>query len=109
MMTDGDKAKEVLSGFLKYWRMETIDADDHSRGILTAWSPYIIFQAKTEYKDALGTELEDPKTKTRFLFLNVDGPFYDKREYWETLSSDGALEHANLITAGDLNLALSAG
>ena len=89
--------------------MEAIDANGHSRVLLTAWSLDIIFHSKLEYKDALGTELEDPETGIRFFFLNVYGPFYDRRKYWETLSSDGALEHANLILARDLNLTLSAG
>ena len=71
MMMDGDKAKEVLSGFLKDWRMETIDADGHSGGLLTVWSPEMIFHSKTEYKEALGTELEDPETRTHFFFKHL--------------------------------------
>ena len=53
--------------------------------------------------------MEDPETGTQFYFLNMYGPFYDRRKYWETLSSDGACEHANLILEGDPNLTLIAG
>ena len=89
--------------------MKTIDGDGHSGGLLTTWSRDMIFHDKSEYKDSLGTELEEPKTRTWFFFINVYGPFYDRRKYWETLSSDGAYEHANLILEGDPNLTLTAG
>ena len=35
-MTEGDKAKEALSGFLKDWRMEAINAKGPSGGLLTS-------------------------------------------------------------------------
>ena len=106
-MTDGERAKEIMGAILKDWRMETIDAEGHSRGLLIAWSPEITFYAKSDYKDALGTELEDPKTGIRFFFLNVYGPFYDRRIYWESLANERALDQENLILVGDLNLTLS--
>ena len=60
------------------------------------------------FKDEIRSELEDPKTRLQFFLLNVYAPFYD-RSYWETLNKVGALDHDNLILAGDLNLTLTAG
>ena len=41
------------------------------------------------------------------MILNVYGPFYDRKPFWENLKDSGALEFQNLILGGVLNLTLS--
>ena len=41
------------------------------------------------------------------MILNVYGPFYDRKKFWENLKDFGALEVQNLILGGDLNLTMS--
>ena len=106
-MMDGEREKEIMGGTLKDWQMETIDAEGHSGGLLTSWSPEITLYAKFDYKDALRTELEDLEIGIHFFFLNVYGPFYDIRIFLENLANVGALDQENLILAGNLNLTLS--
>ena len=58
--------------------MEALDADGHSRGLMTAWSPEIMCHNITPYKDAIGSELEYTETELRFYFLNIYAPFHDR-------------------------------
>ena len=41
------------------------------------------------------------------MILNVYGPFYDKKTFWDRLAGFGALDIPNLILGGDLNLTLN--
>ena len=38
-MTEGNKAARIVKECIKDWGMTSTDADGHSRGTLTAWSP----------------------------------------------------------------------
>ena len=38
-ITDGERAKEIMGAILKDWRMETIDAKGHSKGLLNSLEP----------------------------------------------------------------------
>ena len=51
--------------------MEALDVDGHSRGLMTTWSPKLVCHNIKPYKDAIGSELEDPETELRFYFLNI--------------------------------------
>ena len=73
-MTDEKRVKELMMVFLKEWKMETIDVDGHSGGLIKSWSPDIIFHSKSEYKDTLRTELEDPETGIRFFLSKCIWP-----------------------------------
>lgn len=42
-----------------------------------------------------------------FSFLNVYGPFHDRRPFWEDLLSDDVMDSQNMIIGGDFNLTLS--
>ena len=79
-MTEGGRAKDTLKTHLRDWEMKTLDAEGHSRGLLTTWSPAIVCHNKNKFKDAIGTELEDLETGLIFYFLNLYAPFYDMKE-----------------------------
>ena len=40
-MLEGSKAEEIIKEIVKDWEMESIDADGHSGGLVTAWSPIL--------------------------------------------------------------------
>ena len=58
-MMEGEKAKEVMSGFLKDWTMEVINVEGHLGGLITTWIRYIICHSKEFYEAVIETELED--------------------------------------------------
>ena len=80
-MMEGKRVEEVMRNCVKYWRMESIDAEGHSGGILTAWSPEIKLLSETLYGSVLGTLLEDGETRLSYTIMNVYGPFYDKKAF----------------------------
>ena len=41
--------------------------------------------------------LMDDETRYTFSIMNVYGPYYDKRSFWETLGNLDALEKPNVI------------
>ena len=55
------------------------------------------------------TKLQDQETGNIFTFLNIYGPFYDKKRFWEKLSLEGALNQPNIIVGEELNLTISGG
>ena len=54
-MSEGRKAKEALKTCLRDWQMETLDVEGHSGGMVTTWSPDIIFHNNSTFKDEIGT------------------------------------------------------
>lgn len=39
--------------------------------------------------------------------LNIDGPYYYRKIFWEEIIDEGLLQHPNFIIGGDLNMVLS--
>ena len=89
--------------------MESLDVVGHSRGLIIAWSPALKKIESIKLDSVIEIKLQDKETGIIFTFLNVYGPFYDKKVYWEKLKLEGALNQPNIIIGGDLNLTISAG
>ena len=87
--------------------MESMDADGHSRGILTAWSPLLNLISLTRHESMLETKLKDIETRIYFTILNVYGPFYNIKDYWETFENSSTRRKSNVILGGYLNLTLT--
>ena len=60
-----------------------MDADGHSRGILTAWSTVMNRIAVVKHDSFLETKLRDGETGMDFSILNVYGPFFNRKNFWE--------------------------
>ena len=54
-MSEGGVSREALKTCLRDWQMETLDAKGHSGGMVTTWSPDIIFHNNSTFKDEIGT------------------------------------------------------
>ena len=80
-MTEGKKEEEVVKECIKDWRMTSSDADGHSGGTLTTWSPTLNLIYVKRFETVVGTELEDNEIGKRFMILNVYGPFYDRKNF----------------------------
>ena len=89
--------------------METLDAKGHSGGLLTAWSPALNKVATRKLDSVIETKLNDKETRMDFTLLNVYGPFYDRKLFWEKFSLAWAKNQPNVILGGDLNLTLATG
>ena len=87
--------------------MTSSDADGCSGGTLTSSSLVLKMISIQKFETTVGIELEDSETGKKYMILNVYGPFYDRKTFWEKLKDSGALEFQNLILGGDLNLTLS--
>ena len=55
------------------------------------------------------TKLNNKESGMDFSFLNVYGPFYDRKILWEKFSLVGALNQPNVILGEDINLTLATG
>ena len=106
-LTKGNKAEEMVKECIKDWGMMSNDADGHLGGTLIAWSPALKMISVQIFETTMGTVLEDSETGKKYMILNVYGPFYDRKTFWEKLKDSRALEFQNLILGGDLNLSLS--
>ena len=106
-MLEGKKAEELVEECSKDWGMTSSDSDGHSGGSLIVWSLALNLVSFQRYGAVVGTELEDSETGKRFMILNVYGPFYDRKTFWERLEGFGAMEFQDLILGGNLNLTLT--
>ena len=91
----------------KDWGMTNTDANDHLGGTLTTWSPALKMISAKQNRLVLGTKLEDSETEKRFTILNLYGPFYDRREFLETVEESGELDAPDVIIGRDFNLTLT--
>ena len=57
--------------------MSSTNAEGHSGGTLTIWSPTVRLIYVNHYGSIMGTEIEDSETGKHFFILNLYGPFYD--------------------------------
>ena len=87
--------------------MASSDSNGPLGGTITAWSPTLSLISVQKFDTVVGTELEDSETGKRFMILNVYGPFYDRKTFWERLARSGNLDIPNMILGGDLNLTLN--
>ena len=106
-MIEGQNAEEVVKECIKDWGMTSSDSDGHSGGTLTAWSHALNLISIKRFGTVIGTELEDSEIWKHFMVLNIYGPFYDRKTFWERLEGSRALDLPDLIIGGDLNLTLS--
>ena len=91
---------------IKDWGMNSSDLDCHLGGTIIAWSPSLNLISVKRFRIVMGIELEDSETGKHFMVLNIYGPFYDRKTFWERLESSGALDFPHLIIGGYLNLTL---
>ena len=54
-MTEGHKAEYMVRECVKEWDMERTDAEGHSGGTLTAWSPDLKTISVNRFRVVLGT------------------------------------------------------
>ena len=59
--------------------MESLDAEGHSGGLLTAWSPVWNKIVTKKHDSVLETKLNEKETWMDFTFLNVYGTFFDRK------------------------------
>ena len=106
-MMEGGKAEEAINVCVKDWKMESMDEYGHFRGILTAWNPLLNLISVMRHESTLETKLKDGETWIDFTILNVCGPFYYIKAFWETFENSGAMRKPNVIMGRDLNLMLT--
>ena len=80
--------------------MEILDVEGHYGGLLIAWSPVLKKNASRKLDSVLESKLNDKETGMDFTFLNVYGPFYDRKVFWEKCSISGAMNQPNVILGG---------
>ena len=80
-MMEVGKAQDTLKSYMRYWQMESLDADGHSGGVGDSMEPRKFCHNKAIFKDSIGTKLEKPETWILFYFLNLYAPFYDRRSF----------------------------
>ena len=76
---------------VKDWNMEIMDADGHSGGILTVWSPLLNLISVTRHESVLETKLKYGEIEIDFTILNVYRPFYNMKVFWETFENSSAM------------------
>ena len=109
MILEGKTTEEIIIGLLKNWEVESLDAVGHSGGLITAQSPALKKIESRNLDYVIETKLQDQEIGIIFTFLNIYGPFYDKKVLWEKLSLEGALNQPNIIVGEELNLTISGG
>ena len=105
-MLEGKIAKETINEFVKDQKMERMDSNKHSRGILTVCSAWLNLILVTKHESILETKLKDGQAGMDFTSLNVYRPFYNMTVFWETFYSSSAMSKINVILGGYLNLTL---
>ena len=61
-MLKGSKAEDIIKEIVKDQEMESIDADGHSGGLVTAWSLILQRIAVKKHDSVLETKLRDGET-----------------------------------------------
>ena len=61
--------------------MDSIDADGHLEGLVTAWSLILHRIIVKKHVLVLETKLGDGETGIEFTILNVYGPFFDRKTF----------------------------
>ena len=106
-LSDDQKAREFIHRFRPSWLSSAINSIGNSGGLLVAWDPYVFdltpFLTIGEIL-LVGRHLETNKDLN---FLNVYGPYVDRKKLWTSLVNNGLLSTPNLILGGDLNILLS--
>ena len=108
-MLEGTKAEAIIKEILKNWEVESLDAEDHSGGLITAWSSTLLKIDSRKLDLAIETKLIDQEIGINYTLLNVYGPFYERKDFWEKNRIEGALNQPKIISGGDLNLSLAVG
>ena len=106
-MLEGSKADAIIKEILKDLEVEILDVEGHLGGLIKAWSLVLDKIASRKLDSIIETKLNDKETWMDFTFLNVYGPFYDRKIFWEKFSLVGAMNQSNVILGGDLNLTLA--
>ena len=94
---EGKTVEEAINECAKDWKMQSINTEGNSRGILTAWIPMMNMISTTRYGLVLGTLMEDKETRLSYTILNIYGNLYDRKMFWEFVGNSGALEQTNVI------------
>ena len=61
--------------------MESLDIVGNSGGLIIAWSPTIAKIESRNMESVLETNIKDQETGSVFTFLNIYGPFYDRKSF----------------------------
>ena len=91
------------------WGGMSIDAYGNSRGLVTAWSPILQRIAIKKHDSVLETKLRDGETGIEFTILNVYGPFFDRKTFWENFSHSGSMDQEDVILGGRFTFNLNNG
>jgi hypothetical protein len=80
-----------------------------SGGLLTGWkSDSLQLTNSWAMQNVLGTLFFSPSHNLPFLFLNIYGPYANRKVFWDKLLPSPLLSFENIILGGDLNLTLGA-
>ena len=107
-MLDGTKAEAIIKEILKNWEVESLDAVAHLGGLITSWSPSLLKTDSRKLDSAIKTKLIDQEIGINYTLLNIYGPFFERKAFWENSRIEGAINQPNVILGGDLNLTLAA-
>ena len=87
------------------WVISSTEAEGHFGGTLTTSIATVRIISTNRYGSIMGKYIEDSESRKHFFILNLYGPFYDRKDFWDNKS--GALDILDLILGGNFNLTLS--
>ena len=106
-MGDGVLFAGELESLLSGWTFVSVDAKGKSGGKLLGWrSHFFLFLISWAMDSGLCVSLYSNELKLELCFVNVYGPYVERKGFWNNLLDFVSLNCTEIIFGGDLNFSL---